>query len=37
VCNAIEKTFESKWNKGMTWWVKNQTPIVGFAHDFKHV
>jgi hypothetical protein len=37
VRNAVEKTFESKWKKGMIGWANNQVPTLGPTHNIKSV
>jgi hypothetical protein len=36
VCNAIEKTFETKQKKGMIEHVDNQVFTFDLIHNFKH-
>jgi hypothetical protein len=35
VCNAMEKTSNGRWKKGMTQRINNQVPALGLAHNFK--
>jgi len=35
MCNAMEKTFEAKWKRGMITQAKNQMPALSPTHDLK--
>jgi hypothetical protein len=35
MCNAMEKTFEARWKRGMIMQAKNQVPALSTTHDLK--